>query len=1088
MSLKFDILKKQTCNVQSADAPVDCTTPNEDGTTPSPDPTCTDLDACCADPAFAAANPELCANRTRLLLKPEFVSTPVLGTVQYKTFLVNANGQEVELDSGLTYSTSDILVAIIGAASGSLTALVEGVVTVTVAWQNLTAHAQLNVVAQCADAKVGMVLVIDNSKSMSQSFSLNYASRLGYAKSVARRIAGELNTTKDKIGLVSFSDTAVLVEALTNDTTTVRNQIQSLPSTTNKTDIFDGLKTAIDHLNAETLDRRVVILISDGENNDGQDPLPLADSFKAAGGLILVLGCRAQGQHFARLQKIANAGFFLNSYSSNELENADFLSGMKGYFCAGNCVPAGDEFIAKGALSYKAFKEWDVDGDVDLIGNGLYDFLPGNGLYVDMAGSGPPWRGKLISKRTFKFDNGVTYRLFMRLAGNQRVNLTGYTVRVTAGNVTLNQNTVTIDDWKQDFIAYAWDFVGDGSDGNRIAIEMLDLPPGSESFGVLLDEVRLDRINVPAALMLFDNFDEENLTYIVPGCGSVPTPPLPGKDLLNINATGPSWLPKNFRIGSWYSACMADDGAYQFIGEFSGKIVSSTDGGDTWSETSAPDNFWTGLACSAFGDIVLAVGYPGAFGVGSDIQIHTSSDTGANWTAHTVEAGQSWSGAACSDSGAMMAVCSWNFDTGYVYTSTDSGVNWTRRDAAGTGGFFAISMSANGTKIVAAYREKGTLKISVDSGVTWTPKIVDPQADFIRSVCMSPDGTKMVVCDKEHIYLSTDGGTTFVEQDISLEPEWVRVSMSSDGQKIIAGAGFTTGNGSCIAVSLDGGATWRRMFFGQAFWAVAMGHTGDRAIAAASQGPIRVAATVPLDPTNDKKGAAAVGSAGDFWNEWPGETPAETTIIPQRMAYADGSYPIKDIIMSQMVGGYDWAAEVVGNQPDALMKRQLKMGDIAAPTADWASCAQLAVFGDPTKGCRYVKITGLPEGNYDFYVYGHGDDNDENTRFRLSVDFDYSKELQTAEGPGFSGTWLKDVHYVIFEKVHVGAESIVYLFLLPPNGNSGGNQYSMFAGLQIKYVAAPAAPAQTEGCYGTGCLNEPPPEQTPDPSPLPVIE
>ncbi len=70
-------------------------------------------------------------------------------------------------------------------------------------------------------------------------------------------------------------------------------------------------------------------------------------------------------------------------------------------------------------LNYEGFTNWTVsDGTVDLIGNGgTYDFLPGNGLYVDMDGSKKD-AGKMTS------DNinlaAGTYLLSFDLAGNQR--------------------------------------------------------------------------------------------------------------------------------------------------------------------------------------------------------------------------------------------------------------------------------------------------------------------------------------------------------------------------------------------------------------------------------------------------------------------------------------------------------------------------------------------------------------------------------------------------------------------------------------------------------------------------------------------
>jgi hypothetical protein len=71
-----------------------------------------------------------------------------------------------------------------------------------------------------------------------------------------------------------------------------------------------------------------------------------------------------------------------------------------------------------GSLQYAGFANWNVTGGVDLIGNGSFDFYPGNGLYVDMNGS--PGPGELTSKLTFNLLPGNTYTLQFDLAGSAR--------------------------------------------------------------------------------------------------------------------------------------------------------------------------------------------------------------------------------------------------------------------------------------------------------------------------------------------------------------------------------------------------------------------------------------------------------------------------------------------------------------------------------------------------------------------------------------------------------------------------------------------------------------------------------------------
>jgi hypothetical protein len=80
-------------------------------------------------------------------------------------------------------------------------------------------------------------------------------------------------------------------------------------------------------------------------------------------------------------------------------------------------------------LNYSNFANWNVTaGSVDLIGNGSFDFYPGNGLYVDLDGS-TGQAGMLTSKLTFA---PGTYQLSFELGGSQRGVLDH--VIVTLGN------------------------------------------------------------------------------------------------------------------------------------------------------------------------------------------------------------------------------------------------------------------------------------------------------------------------------------------------------------------------------------------------------------------------------------------------------------------------------------------------------------------------------------------------------------------------------------------------------------------------------------------------------------------------------
>lgn len=196
--------------------------------------------------------------------------------------------------------------------------------------------------------------------------------------------------------------------------------------------------------------------------------------------------------------------YFVNilGYKPPVLANIDF-NGTDGTSTAG-----------RGQLGYSNFTYWDVvdNGSVDLIGSGFYDFLPGNGLYVDMSGSGNAggtmsWYGRLQSKATFTFTAGQQFQLRWRAAGNQRLARAAEVLNYRAG--TLVNANITITDYMQPFTDYSVTFVGDGSSGKisfrKIALET---DPG-QAFGSLLDSIELENLTT-STVLLGDNFDTEN--------------------------------------------------------------------------------------------------------------------------------------------------------------------------------------------------------------------------------------------------------------------------------------------------------------------------------------------------------------------------------------------------------------------------------------------------------------------------------------------------------------------------------------------------------------------------------------------------
>ncbi|MBX9737084.1 MAG: hypothetical protein K2X32_09175 [Phycisphaerales bacterium] len=90
-----------------------------------------------------------------------------------------------------------------------------------------------------------------------------------------------------------------------------------------------------------------------------------------------------------------------------------------------------------GQLNYATLANWTVtEGSVDLIGNGFFDYYPGNGLYLDLAGT--TGQGGTISTAAFNFAPG-NYVLAFTLAGRPDNGANINTVNVNLGSLYSNQ-------------------------------------------------------------------------------------------------------------------------------------------------------------------------------------------------------------------------------------------------------------------------------------------------------------------------------------------------------------------------------------------------------------------------------------------------------------------------------------------------------------------------------------------------------------------------------------------------------------------------------------------------------------------------
>ena len=141
---------------------------------------------------------------------------------------------------------------------------------------------------------VDIMLCMDVSGSMlAQDFQPN---RLEAAKEVAANFIDQRLT--DRIGLVIFSGESFTQCPLTTDKAILKNQLFSMRSgfLEDGTAIGSGLATSLDRLKDSKAASRIVILLTDGENNGGLiDPSTAREMAKTLGIKVYTIGVGSEG-------------------------------------------------------------------------------------------------------------------------------------------------------------------------------------------------------------------------------------------------------------------------------------------------------------------------------------------------------------------------------------------------------------------------------------------------------------------------------------------------------------------------------------------------------------------------------------------------------------------------------------------------------------------------------------------------------------------------------------------------------------------------------------------------------------------------
>jgi Ca-activated chloride channel homolog len=155
---------------------------------------------------------------------------------------------------------------------------------------------------------IDIVLCLDISGSMlAQDFSPN---RMEAAKNVASEFID--GRPADRIGLVIFSGESFTMCPLTTDRSVLKTQLYSVESglLEDGTAIGDGLATSVERLKSSTAKSKVIILLTDGENNRGFiDPNAAKEIAKSVGVRVYTIGVGSEG--YAQIPVQTRAGVIM---------------------------------------------------------------------------------------------------------------------------------------------------------------------------------------------------------------------------------------------------------------------------------------------------------------------------------------------------------------------------------------------------------------------------------------------------------------------------------------------------------------------------------------------------------------------------------------------------------------------------------------------------------------------------------------------------------------------------------------------------------------------------------------------------------
>lgn len=413
---------------------------------PIPDVRCSDLE-------WAADHPDICPGASPIVglqVTPESGRIEVDGTLPFTAALLFANGKGKDVTEWTTWKTTDAGIATIN-PSGLASGVSEGVTTVRATYRNLTDFAQLQVVANCVQAGLDVVLVMDRSSAMARP-DANGMTLLEVSKRAAKALSGALtfHADKDRMAVVScagiftnsvpqYQPDATLHMPLSSiedeviaaiDHITMGQGFAGDPGGTYGSEAACGLGAGLEKARDELIAhgranaRKLIVYCGVGfEVYCQPDPEELAEDIAARNWQLAAIavgdwvsfqkcGVGPEMATWTYLESLVMCGLFWG-VSDDDLPDLPNVFAEVIYTLCGKardndpCVyylpeipaPAPSTVPYRDKLDCWDFPNWRVvSGRVDLIGVELGLSFEGHGLYIDMAGTSrykqaiPPWQ------------------------------------------------------------------------------------------------------------------------------------------------------------------------------------------------------------------------------------------------------------------------------------------------------------------------------------------------------------------------------------------------------------------------------------------------------------------------------------------------------------------------------------------------------------------------------------------------------------------------------------------------------------------------------------------------------------------------